>query len=123
MVEVPVTVVDLEEIIRGELDANTVRKDFTPSEIAALAKALRPVEEKAAKDRQRANLMQGGGVPVRESFPDGAPQRVRDAIAARTGVSGRTVEKIERVVEAAEREPGQAAWVTPSTPDACSHAA
>lgn len=90
-VDVPVRVVDLDEIVRGEFDENTVRKDFNPSEIAAIAKALRPKEEAEAKERQSRKV-------------SGTGEETRDRIARRTGVSGRTVEKIEAVVEAAERD-------------------
>lgn len=106
--EVPVTIVDLDEIVRGEFSENTMRKDFTPSEIASIAAALRPLEEQAAKERQRANLMQGDAAPVTQSLRDGpteAAGEVREKIAAATGVSREQVRKIEAVVAAAEREP------------------
>lgn len=41
--EVPVTEVDLEEITRGEFAENADRKDFLPSEIDAIRRALIPV--------------------------------------------------------------------------------
>jgi ParB/RepB/Spo0J family partition protein len=41
--EIPVTVVDLDNIVRGELAENAERKDFLPSEIDAIRKALEPV--------------------------------------------------------------------------------
>jgi len=47
--------------------------------------------------------MRGEQRPVVESFHDGG--KTRDKIGAFAGVSGRTVEKIAKVVEAAEREP------------------
>lgn len=40
--EVPVRVVDLDDVVRGEHDENVVRKDFLPSEAVAIAKALEP---------------------------------------------------------------------------------
>jgi hypothetical protein len=39
------------------------------------------------------------------NFPEGSTGQTRDKIGAFAGVSGRTVEKIAAVVEAAEREP------------------
>src|SRR5262245_2444046 len=50
--DVPVTVVDLEQVIRGELAENAIRKDFLPSEIDAIRRALEPIEKAAAKERQ-----------------------------------------------------------------------
>ena len=45
------TVVDLAEIVRGELAENADRKDFLPSEIEAIRRALLPKEKEAAKER------------------------------------------------------------------------
>jgi len=102
---VPVTCVDLKEVIRGEFAENAYRKDFLPSEIDAIRRALLPLEKAAAKERQRCH---GGTAPGRKkqsgqiSRSDG---RVRDKIASFAGISGRTLEKIQAIVEAAKRHP------------------
>jgi N6-adenosine-specific RNA methylase IME4 len=102
---VPVTFVDLKEVIRGEFAENAHRKNFLPSEIDAIRRALLPIEKAAAKERQKQH---GGTAPGRRkqsgqfSQSDG---RVRDKIAGFAGISGRTLEKIQAVVEAAERQP------------------
>jgi ParB/RepB/Spo0J family partition protein len=62
--EVPVRVVDLDHIAMDDFMENTCRKDFTPSEVAAIAKALRPVEEKRAHQRRTAGLQRGRRLPV-----------------------------------------------------------
>jgi N6-adenosine-specific RNA methylase IME4 len=106
--EIPVTEVDLDQVVRGELAENADRKDFLPSEIYAIRKALAPIEEAAAKERQR---IHGGTAPgihsakVSQSDAPTGPQRSVDKIGAVANVSGRQVEKIAKVVEAAEREP------------------
>jgi ParB-like chromosome segregation protein Spo0J len=97
--DVPVTLVDLADIVRGELAENAERKDFLPSEIEAIRRELEPIEKAAAKERQ------GSRNDLREIFPEVGEQRVRDKIGALAGVSGRTVEKIAVVVAAAEAEP------------------
>jgi ParB-like chromosome segregation protein Spo0J len=97
--EVPITEVDLDQVARGELAENSDRKDFLPSEIDAIRKALAPIEEAAAKER-----MSEGGKVGKLSTPSGAG-KTRDKVGAFAGVSGRTVEKIGKVMEAAEREP------------------
>jgi N6-adenosine-specific RNA methylase IME4/ParB-like chromosome segregation protein Spo0J len=97
--EIPVTEVDLEEIARGELAENSDRLNFLPSEIEAIRRTLEPIEKAAAKARQ------GARNDLRENFPDVGEQRARDRIGAFAGVSGRTVEKIAAIVEAAEAEP------------------
>ncbi len=97
--DVPVTTVDLEQVVRGEYAENAERKDFLPSEINAIERALAPIEAAAAKER-----MSEGGKVGKLSTPSDAG-KTRDKIGAFAGVSGRTVEKIAKVVEAAEREP------------------
>lgn len=62
------------------------------------------MEEAKARARQIGELKQGDEKPVKENFLNGGGQ-VRDRVAAYVGVSGRTLEKAEAVVEAAEREP------------------
>ena len=99
-IEIPVTVVDLDDIVRGELAENAERKDFLPSEIDAIRRALEPIEKLAAKER-----MSEGGKGGKVSQPSDGPVRARDKIGALAGVSGRTVEKIAAVVAAAEAEP------------------
>src|SRR5258708_5640333 len=62
--EIPVTIVDLDEIVRGELAENANRKDFTPSEIDAIRRAYLPLESAAAKQR-----MSDGGKGAKISHP------------------------------------------------------
>jgi ParB-like nuclease domain len=97
--DIPVRIIDLDEIGRGELAENTDRKDFLPSEIDAIRRALEPIEKAAAKERQ------GSRNDLRETFPEVGEQRARDSVGAFAGVSGRTVEKIAHVMRAAEAEP------------------
>jgi len=94
--EIPVTIVPLDDIVRGELAENAQRKDFLPSEIDSIRRAVEPIEKAAARER-----MSEGGKGAKFS----QPSRATDKIGAFAGVSGRTVEKIKAVVEAAEAEP------------------
>jgi ParB family chromosome partitioning protein len=96
--DIPITVVDLAEIIRGEFAENAERKDFVPSEIDAIRRAIEPIEKAVAKERMSEGAK---GVETFHSLPG----KTRDKIGALAGVSGRTVEKIKDVVEAAESEP------------------
>jgi ParB/RepB/Spo0J family partition protein len=84
---VPVTVVDLNEIVRGEFAENAYRQDFLPSEIDAIRRTLEPIERAAATSRKFSG----------RSTPDGG--ETRNKIAAFVGVSGRQVEKIAAVIE------------------------
>jgi ParB-like nuclease domain len=49
--DVRVTVVDIEEIARGEVAKNAIRKDFQPTEIDAIRRSVEPLEKAAAKQR------------------------------------------------------------------------
>jgi ParB family chromosome partitioning protein len=53
--EIPVHVVDLDAVVRGEFAENTYRKNLTPSEAVAIAQALEPLEKggKGAATRRR----------------------------------------------------------------------
>ena len=98
--EIPVTIVDLVEIVRGELAENVDRKAFLPSEIEAIRRTLEPIEKAAARERQGRP-----GEPRSGKLPEHNGARTRDKLGTFAGVSGRTVEKIAAVVAAAEAEP------------------
>ena len=96
---VPVHVVHLEDIVRGEFDENVVRKDFLPSELDAIAKKIEQREREAANRRMLAgkkqpcaNLTQGTG-------------KSRDKIAKAAGIGHTTLARISEVCEAAEADP------------------
>jgi hypothetical protein len=99
---VAVTVVHLDNIVRGAPSENVHRKPFLPSEIDAIRRLLEPTEKTAAKQRQTANLKRGTKKPVVENSHDGG--KTRDKIAAFAGVSGKTIDKIAAICEAAERD-------------------
>ncbi len=86
----------------ASLQRTPFRKDFLPSEIDAIRRAIEPLEKAAAKERQRQH---GGTAPGRHkhsrkvSLSDG---QTRDKIGAFAGISGRSLAKTQAVVEAAE---------------------
>jgi N6-adenosine-specific RNA methylase IME4 len=98
--KVPVRVVDLNDIIRGEHAENTHRLNLTPSEAVAIAHALEPLERKAAKQRQGTRTDKHPG-----KLPRSSMGRAGDKIARATGVSRRTLEKAAEIVAAAEANP------------------
>ncbi len=102
--EIPVRIVDLEAIVRGEFAENAIRKDFLPSEAVAIASALRPVEQAAAKERQREH---GATAPGKHSgqVPTSDGGRARDKVAAFAGIGARSLDKATAIVAAAEAEP------------------
>jgi len=105
--EIPIRVIDLDAVVRGEFAENTCRKDFTLSEAVAIKRALEPVEKAAAKERQReAGRQRGRGKKASGKLP-GAKGEAADKAAKATGMARRTLEKAEAVVSAAEAEPAK----------------
>jgi DNA modification methylase/ParB-like chromosome segregation protein Spo0J len=98
---IPVRVVDIEQIAFGEFAENACRKDFTPSEIAAIARVLRPIVEENAHQR-RLNGLCNQKLVVANCHDEG---KTRDIVARFTGISGRTLDKITAIVDAADEKP------------------
>ena len=98
--EVPVTIIDLDAVVRGEFAENSLRKDFTLSEAVAIKRALEPLEREAAKQRQGTRTDKHPG-----KLPTSSTGRAADKAAKATGMARRTLEKAEAVVDAAESEP------------------
>jgi N6-adenosine-specific RNA methylase IME4 len=99
---IPVHIVDLDQIARGEWSENFQRKDFTPSEIVALKRALEPKLKEEAQQRQGTRTDIRGNSPDVETAPAG---RAADKVAGFVGRDRKTISKAEAVVEAAEAEP------------------
>ena len=98
LVDVPVTIVDLADVVRGEKAENEERKDFTWSEKVAIAEAAEPLQRAAAKERQASHTASGY-----EKFTDPGP--ALDHVAQAVGTSRPTLQKAMAVVKAAEQEP------------------
>jgi N6-adenosine-specific RNA methylase IME4/ParB-like chromosome segregation protein Spo0J len=115
--EIPVRIIDPPDLLRAEADENTERQDFTPSEAVAIAAALRPIEEAAAKERQgaRTDLAEPSaklaeGEKPKPSKKSGGESRKK--VAAAVGMSATTLAKAEAVVAAAEMDPELSYLVT-----------
>jgi len=100
---IPVRVINLDQVLSGELAENTCRKDLRPSEIVAVGRAIQELEREKARQRQ-IELGKSRGDPSGK-FPEGSQGRTHDKIAAVLGVSGKTYEKAVKIVEAAEEGP------------------
>ena len=91
-----------------------VEKLFRPSEIYAMGLSLLNREQAAAHERMLAAAARGGRIsPLKPAKPGARPAKVSRALADRTfdriaahwGISGRQLEKIRDVCEAAEADP------------------
>ncbi len=99
---VPVHVVDLDRIVRGEWAENTQRKDFTAGEQYAIKKALEPLEQAAAKARQKAGQKAGGRGKKKLGGnlpPSKEAKKARTRAAKAAGTSAATLAKITAVME------------------------
>jgi N6-adenosine-specific RNA methylase IME4 len=100
---IPVTVVDLDKVARGEHAENTFRKDFTYTEAVAIKRAVEPLVKGEAKERMR--LSQGRGKKGAKLAPV-VKGKARDLVAKHTGKARTSLAKAEALVAAMEAEPG-----------------
>lgn len=94
---VPIHIVDLKDLMKGEFAENAERKQFTPSELVAIKRHFEPEIVAEAKERQ------GTRTDLGEHCAESARSRV--IVASYGGVSHDTMRKAEDIVEAAEKDP------------------
>ena len=87
--------------VKAELQENTARRDFTPSEIKAIYDYIHKTE---SKQGDRADLKQeddnlGENVPEVKSEPEPPHKKPKEIAAELTGVSDKTVSKINTIFE------------------------
>lgn len=111
--EIGVHMVDIEQLVRGECDANVERKAFTPSEAVAISYEIEKLEKEQARQRQQKAGTYGkeGGRGNRKNppgkFPEGlgrSENRALDIVAAKIGMSRPTLTKARQVVAAATED-------------------
>jgi N6-adenosine-specific RNA methylase IME4/ParB-like chromosome segregation protein Spo0J len=96
---IPVTFVDLDEIVAGEFAENHHRKGLTLSESVDIMREVKPREEAAAKQRQGTRTDLGANLAQSDAG------RTRDKVARYIGRGRTTLAKAVAIVEAAEAEP------------------
>jgi N6-adenosine-specific RNA methylase IME4 len=104
----PATLAELPFELQAEISENLFRKDWTPSEIDAIRRRCERLLKAQAKKNQATAGPQSGRGAKRigaGKFPEAIKGQTRDKIGAFAGISGRTVEKIAAVIDAAEAEP------------------
>jgi ParB-like chromosome segregation protein Spo0J len=104
-IDIPVRIVNIDQIRRGEFAENGHRKDYVPSEIDAIRRALEPEEKAAAKERQRQHGGTAPGRHLRKLSSSVRADQTRDKIGKFAHISGRTVSKIAEVCDAARANP------------------
>ena len=93
--EIPVNRINLENLVRGEHDANVFRKDFTPSEAVAIGRELEPELKKKAQERMKA------GKPS-SKLDEG---RTDEKVGSIVGMGKDTYRKAKEIVDASEESP------------------
>lgn len=92
------TLQEATDALRGELEENTCRLDFSPSEAVAMAKTLLQLEQPKAKSRQSSHTKAGY-----VKFTD--PGSAMNKVAEKVGMSRPTLAKAQEVVRAANEHP------------------
>lgn len=102
---IPVTVIhtlaDATDALMAERDENTCRKDFTPTEAAAMRAAVAEAIKPLAEERK------GGRPPKDETggkLPPVSVGKTRDVAAKGTGYSGKTLDKVDKTKALADDE-------------------
>jgi 16S rRNA G966 N2-methylase RsmD len=117
--EIPIHVLNLEDIRSGELSENTMRKNFTFSEIVEIKKFIAQKEREAALKRQNqgrklggfihnlgrnnSSNMLGGEFPL--SKHEISKGKTRDRLARYFDMSYKTLDNVEELYDAAKHEP------------------
>ena len=105
---IPATVIDLDDILRGEFAENAYRKNLTLSEAVAIADALEALERKAAKARQAAaGPASGRGKKATASvnFTEPVRGQALDKVAKALGMSRPTLQRARAIVTMAQADP------------------
>lgn len=102
---IPVTVIAIKDVRKGEAAENFGRRDFKPSEAVAIKRALEPALKADAQARVKAH---GGTTHGRKAGDVARKGRVGEQLAMFTGVSRTTLDKAERIMQAAEAHPKDA---------------
>jgi N6-adenosine-specific RNA methylase IME4/ParB-like chromosome segregation protein Spo0J len=97
--DVPVTIIDLQNLVDGQFAENFYRKAFTPSEMVKIAGAMESMERAKARKRQGQRTDKHPG-----KFPTSSG-RALDHVARVVGKDRKTLMKAAAVVEAAATEP------------------
>jgi N6-adenosine-specific RNA methylase IME4 len=104
--DIPVRIVDLDDLLAAEADENNVRLNFAPTEAWEIAQALLPAAEKEARERQGERTdITGTSRKVRRPT-------AKDNVAKAVGLDRRTLDRIGEVMAAAEADPEMGDLVT-----------
>ena len=87
--------------LQAEISENQFHKDLTPSEMDEARRRIEPFFAAAAKTRQRREGRTNAG----GKFPPATKGKTRDIVGGLFGISGRSLDKIRAVTDAAKADP------------------
>lgn len=106
---IPAHIMDMPLRESGEIDENLVRKNFTVTELLAIKKYRESIESNLQGQRNDLSKTEQGEQQLPGKFPrsstDNELRRRQERIAKSTGLSYKTLNKVEQVKEAAEQIP------------------
>ncbi len=96
--KIPAHIVNLSNLREGEIHENMARKDFTFSEMVAIKRSFEPVEKEKAMQREKSG---------QKPSPNLGRGRVTEIIGKYLGIGHTTLEKVEKIMEAVDRNPAK----------------
>lgn len=103
--EIPVTLIDVDDLLSAERDENTERKDFTPTEAVAIGRMIEEKIRPLVAEKRRENIKKAKN---RTSCTnDTESQWTREIVAAGVGMSTSSYQRAKQVISAAESNPGK----------------
>lgn len=100
--QIPVTVVDVADLLSAERDENQIRKDFTPTEAVAIGRMIEEKVKAEASERKREKISAARRGDAVDSTPS---EDTRVIVGKAVGMSGFKYEQAKKIIEAAESEP------------------
>lgn len=103
------TIADVVDRAKAERSENTLRKDFTPSELLAAGRRIAELERPKAKERQReggrlgASITNAGFGPME---PKPSQRHTDKEVGAALGISAGTYRRLKRIDNATRSEAG-----------------
>jgi hypothetical protein len=114
--EIPAHIVNLDDIVKGEISENTQRKDYSWEEIIQIKKAIEPEIKKESEKRMlsgkpSAKFAEGGGSNnTKTTYKNYSENQTRAKVANYVSLHGKkishaTLATAEKVYDAAQQEP------------------
>ncbi len=97
--------IDPNYLANAEVEENTVRKEFTPSELARIHERYLEEEKIAARERQRGGGRRGGSGEAPSNLDEASSGKAFDRACARISIKPTTMRKIKAAWDARDAQP------------------